>query len=138
MVIRPDVPWLLCSRERFDEAKMGGYPFLEARQIADKVSPVQHAGRVCLCRRFGTGNLLLRAAVQPNAVHYHLCANDSRLPGCANINAEAIDDLQEHPPKVIIFVQSSSSWLRQPNTPGDFFDFLNSGMHKNYNLLAAT
>ena len=38
LVIRPDVPSLLCTPARFTEEKMGGHPFLGAQVVAEQVS----------------------------------------------------------------------------------------------------
>jgi hypothetical protein len=56
-------------------------------------------------------------------------------PVARNYQQEAIRDLQKQPPKLIVVVQSSSSWLRQETTPLDFFVFLNSILKQNYELV---
>jgi len=48
---------------------------------------------------------------------------------------EAVDDLLEHPPKLIVFATSGNSWLRQAQTPPDFPDFLHQFLGRNYDLV---
>jgi hypothetical protein len=56
-------------------------------------------------------------------------------PVAQNYQQEAIRDLQKQPPKLIVLVQSSSSWLRQETTPLDFVVFLNSILKQDYDLV---
>jgi hypothetical protein len=49
--------------------------------------------------------------------------------------AEAIHDLQQHPPAAIVAVAASTSWLTQPDTPPDFLGFLNKLLETDYVLL---
>src|SRR4029077_6015513 len=48
---------------------------------------------------------------------------------------DAIHDLQEHPPTIIVLVQWSASWLRQANSPSDFLNYLMGILQVEYELL---
>ena len=133
LVIRTDVPWLLCSHERFAEAKMGEYPFLESKLVADQVSQLS-----------SPDDFVFVAGSEPQILYYAHRFSPTRFitsyalmiptPVVRDYQHEAIRDLQRWPPKLIVFVQSSSSWLRQQTTPSDYFDFLNGFLNQNYDL----
>jgi hypothetical protein len=56
-------------------------------------------------------------------------------PSIHDYQQAAMQDLKEHPPKLIVFVTSDASWVRHPTTPPGFFDFLNDFVRQNYALV---
>lgn len=134
LVIRPDVPWLLYSREQFAEVKMEGHPFLESKSVADHISQLS-----------SPDDFVFVAGSEPQILYYAQRFSPTRFitsyalmiptPVVRDYQHEAIRDLQKHVPKLIVFVQSSPSWLRQQTTPADFFDFLNNFLNQNYDLV---
>jgi len=48
---------------------------------------------------------------------------------------DAIHDLQEHPPTIIVFVQSRASWLKYVNSPSDFLNYLMGILQVEYEVL---
>jgi hypothetical protein len=131
LVIRPDLPWMLCRSEKFIEAKMGAYPFVEAQELADQVSQMSSpsdfvfiAGSepeiLCYAHRFSPTRFITSYALM------------IPTPVAAGYQREAINALQKNPPKLIVFVAASSSWLRQPDSPPAFYNFLNEFIGQNY------
>jgi hypothetical protein len=134
LVIRSDVPWLFYSREQFAEVKMEGCPFLESKLVADQIS-----------RLTSPNDFVFIAGSEPQILCYAQRFSPTRFitiyalmiptPVVRDYQHEAIRVLHKSPPKLIVFVQSSSSWLRQQTTPIDFYDFLNNFLKKNYDLV---
>jgi hypothetical protein len=135
LVLQPDVPWLKCSRAQFAEVKMGQWsPFLESQLVAKRIDELS-----------SPGDPVFIAGSEPQILCYAKRSSPTRFitvysmmipsPVARNYQQEAIRDLQKQPPKLIVVVQSSSSWLRQETTPLDFFVFLNSILKQNYELV---
>lgn len=132
--LKPDVPWLICSRERFARAKMSGTPFMQSQLMAKKIDELSLQN-----------NAIFIAGSEPQIFCYAQRASLTRFitvyslmiptPVALNYQQEAIRDLQEHPPSLIVFVQVSTSWLRQETTPPDFLNFLNSFLKQDYDLV---
>jgi Dolichyl-phosphate-mannose-protein mannosyltransferase len=134
LLIRSDVPWLKCSRERFVEVKMDRYPFRESQIVAARVAQLSSpddfvfiAGSepqiLCYARRFSPTRFITAYSLMiptPVALKYQ---------------QEAIQDLQKRSPSLIVFVISGSSWERHETTPMDFFVFLNNFLKQNYNVV---
>ncbi|MGO8764737.1 MAG: ArnT family glycosyltransferase [Limisphaerales bacterium] len=133
LVVGPVLPWLLCSPEQFVQASWPQQPFAESGLVAEKVAQLT-----------GPDDFVYVAGSEPQILFYaqrysptrfiHACALTVPSPVVHEYQQAAMRDLQQRPPKIIVFVQSPLSWLREPATPGEFFDFLNSYL-KNYNLL---
>jgi hypothetical protein len=133
-LIRPDVPWLKCSRARFVEVKMAEYPFQESQTVAARVAQLSSpddfvfiAGSepqiLCYAQRFSpTRFITVYSLMIPTLV-------------ARDYQQEAIQDLEQRPPALIVVVFSGSSWERQETTPPDFFVFLNNFLKQNYNVV---
>jgi len=131
LVCRPDIPWLVCSRERFAEVKMDGYPFRESQLVAKRVAELS-----------SNPEPVYVAGSEPQILFYAGRSSPTRFittyalmiptPAVSDYQLEAMNDLQARPPKVIVYVNSSASWMRQPTTPLDFFAFINKFMAENY------
>lgn len=134
LVVRPDVPWMTCTRERFAEAKMDGFPFVGspvvARRVAGLTSP---------------GDFVFIAGSEPEILYYARRFSPTRfitvyplmIPTAVarKYQREAIDDLQAHPPKLIVSTPVPNSWLWQTATPPEFDEFFNRFLQQNYVLV---
>jgi hypothetical protein len=132
LVIRPDVPCMLSSKEQFAENKMMGvFPFIEARLVGDKVAQLS-----------SSNDFVFVAGSEPEILVYAQRFSPTRFitsyalmiptPVALRYQHEAIGDLEQNPPKVIVFPQSGYSWLRQSNTPPDFVNFLGGFLAQHY------
>jgi hypothetical protein len=131
LVIRPDVPWLLCSSKHF--AELGDPVFVEAQIVADKVSKLSSpndfvyvAGSdpeiLCYAQRFSPTRFITSYPLMiPN-------------PSALAYQQTTISDLQQHPPALIVFVASGASWIRHEGSPTEYFDFLNEFLNNHYNI----
>ena len=134
LIFRSDVPWLTCTRERFAEVKMGGYPFRESQMVAARVAQLSSpddfvyiAGSepqiLCYAHRFSPTRFITAYPLMiPTAV-------------TRRYQEEAIQDLRKRPPALIIFTSSGSSWERHETTPLDFLDFLQIFLKQNYDVV---
>jgi hypothetical protein len=133
LLFRPDVPWLTCTRERFAEVKMAGYPFRESLTVAARVAQLS-----------SPDDLVFIAGSEPQILCYARRFSPTRFitayplmiptPVARNYQHEAIQDLKERPPSLIVYASSSTSWERQESTPLDFFYFLHNFLEQNYDL----
>lgn len=134
LVLRPDVPWVLCSPERFTAAKMDGFPFsgsmMTAQRVAALSSPddfVYVAGSepqiLCYAGRFSPTRFITAYALM------------IPTPVAQRYQEEAIHDLLSRPPKLVVFTTVPNSWLRQAATPPVFSDFLGSLLRQDYLLV---
>jgi len=133
LVFRPDVPWLTCTRERFAEAKMTGYPFRESQFVAARVA-----------QSSSLDDFVFVAGSEPQILCYAHRFSPTRFitayslmiptPVVHQYQQEAMEDLTKHPPSIIVRASSSTSWERQEATPLDFFIFLNNSLKQNYDL----
>jgi hypothetical protein len=132
LVIRPDMTWMLSSREQFAENKMlGAFPFIEARLVGDKVAQLS-----------SSNDFVFVAGSEPEILVYAQRFSPTRFitsyalmiptPVASRYQHEAIGDLEQNPPKIIVFPQSGYSWMRQSNTPPDFVNFLGSFLAQHY------
>jgi hypothetical protein len=134
LTIRPDVPWLFCTRERFAEVKMAGLPFIEAQGMATRVAQLSSpddfvfvAGSepqiLCYARRFSPTRFVT--------------AYPLMVPGplARQCQLEVIRDLQKRPPALIVYANIGNSWTRRDTTPWDFFIFFSGFLKQNYELI---
>jgi hypothetical protein len=120
----PDLPWVACSKQEFAAVKAGGgNPFLEspavARRVAELTSP---------------NDYVFVAGSEPQILCYAKRLSPSRFviayplmiptPLAEGYQREAVQDLERHPPAVIVFTRSGTSWLRQERTPPVFLAYL--------------
>ena len=136
LVLRPDASWLLCTHESFAEKKMGKWsPFLESPLVA------KHVAELSSPRDF-----VYVAGSEPQILDYAGRISPTRFitvypftyppaPVAKLYQAEAIRDLEAHPPSLIVLVQSTTSWPGQGTAPADFMDFLNRLLNQNYDLV---
>jgi len=132
LVVRPDMPWILCPGEQFVVKKMEGVlPFVEARFVAGQVSQITSpddfvyvAGSepeiLCYAHRFSPTRFITSYSLMiptPLALRYQ---------------QEVINDLGEHFPKAIVFPQTGDSWMRFSTTPTNLLDFMGKFLSRNY------
>jgi hypothetical protein len=134
LVMCPDVPWLICSRERFVEVKMDGFPFIGSQTVARRVAELSSPGQFVFIA--GSEPQILFYAQRFSPTRF-ITAYALMIPTAVakKYQRETIEDLQEHPPKLIVFTLTKNSWLRQAATPTDFPDFLEQFLRQNYVLI---
>jgi hypothetical protein len=134
LLMRPDVPWLTCTRERFAEVKMDGYLFIGSQTVARRVAELSSPGEFVFVA--GSEPQILFYAQRFSPTRF-ITAYALMIPTAAakKYQREAIADLQEHPPKLVVFTPTANSWLRQTTTPPDFSDFLRQFLRRNYVLI---
>lgn len=136
LILLPDMRWMLCSNEEFAKEKMAVYPFYEAQILASEVS-----------QRSSPGDFVYVAGSEPEIYYYAQRFSPTRFittyalmiptPLAAHYQDEAIQDLQSRPPKLIVFAQTGSGWLRQAATPPEFQNFLGTFLTQHYSLVGA-
>jgi len=134
LVLRPDVPWLTRTPERFAELKMAGYPFIGSQTVARRVAESS-----------GPGDFVYVAGSEPQILVYAHRFSPTRfitsyammIPSAVagKYQREAMADLMNNPPKLIVFPTAENSWLRQPTSPPDFQDFLDQFLRRDYRLV---
>ena len=135
LVLQPDIPWLTCSRTRFAEAKMSQWsPFPESQVVALRVSQLS-----------SPTDFVFVAGSEPQILYYAGRLSPTRFilaypmmipsPLAAGYQQEAIRDLQQHPPKLIILAQNASSWLWCKESPKNLFDYLKPLLRNDYDLV---
>lgn len=123
LVIFPDAPWINRSREHFIGEKMGQSPFVEAQRAASEAAGMS-----------SPDDFVYVAGSEPEILYYAQRYSPTRFvtsyplmdptPLAAGYQREAINDLQQRPPKVIVFVQWGNSWTRQATSPPEFLNFM--------------
>ena len=136
LVLRPDAMWMFTSRQKFVEIKTQGFPFIDALAVASQV-----------LQRSLPDDSVYVAGSEPEILCYGQRFSPTRFitsyslmfptPLARGYQGEAINDLRQHPPKLIVFVQSGYSWLRQSETPPEFLDFLEKLLKQDYQLVGA-
>ncbi len=132
LVIRPEARWILYTKEQFAENKMlGVFPFIEAKLVGDKVAELS-----------SSNDFVYVAGSEPEILVYAQRFSPTRFitsyalmiptPVAARYQHEAIGDLEQNPPKIIVFPQSGYSWMRQSKTPPDFVNFLGGFLAQHY------
>jgi hypothetical protein len=132
LVVLPDIPLIRSSKEQFADTKMlGVFPFIEARFVGDKVAQLS-----------SPNDFVFVAGSEPEILVYAQRFSPTRFitsyalmiptPVARHYQQEAIADLEQNPPRVIVFPQSGYSWMRQSGTPPDFVNFLGKLLAQHY------
>jgi hypothetical protein len=136
LVIRPDMPWLVQTPERFAEMKMGKWsPFLESPLVAKRVAELS-----------SPRDFVYVAGSEPQILYYARRFSPTRFitaypllypppPVAKMYQSEAEDDLEAHPPSLIVVVQSATSWPKLKTTPPGYSVFLNRYIEQGYDLV---
>jgi hypothetical protein len=132
LVLRPDASWMVYSSKRF--ASLAGPLYVQTQFVANKVAQMTSpndfiyiAGSepeiLCRAQRFSPTRFITTYPLMipgPSAVAYQM---------------EAIHELEQHPPKLIVFVAASDSWVRHETSPPDFRQFLDAFVGQNYQMI---
>jgi hypothetical protein len=132
LVCLPDVPWVICSKEKFAAEKLAaGNPFLESAAVARRVAELT-----------APRDYVFVAGSEPQILYYARRLSPSRFvivyplmiptPLAESYQQEAIRDLERRPPAVIVLARSGMSWLRQEATPPDFARYLEKLLVEHY------
>jgi len=128
-----DIPWLTRTKKDFVAGKLRT-PFPEseavAKRVAELTTPEDH---------------VFVAGSEPQILYYSQRFSATRFvavyplmipsPMAQRYQWDAIHDLQEHPPTIIVLVQLDASWLKQANSPSDFLNYLMGTLQVEYELL---
>lgn len=132
VVLWSDVAWLTISPEEFASKRLGDWsPFVESRRVAQRVAELS-----------APGDAVFIAGSEPQILYYAKRRSPTRFdivypmmipsPVAGRYQEEAIRDLRQQPPRLIVLVQSETSWLIGNNTPRAFVDFINTSLEKDY------
>lgn len=132
IVILPDLAWLTYSPEEFAAQNMVETgPFLAARPAAARVaalsSPEQY---VCVV---GSDPEILSYARRMNSTRFITAYQlVFRSPMKRRYQQQAISDLQQHPPALIVL---PTSWLSVESPPSEYMAFVRNLLAQDYNRL---
>ena len=131
--------WPLCHQVAMSPEQLcdwfysPGNPFVEARTVADHVAGLSSASD----RVFVAGS-------EPEILYYAKRRSSSRFitmyplmiatPLAAAYQEEAVRELQNDPPEVIVFAETRMSWFRQSGSPPKLTDFLDRFIITRYRL----
>jgi hypothetical protein len=128
-----DIPWLTRTKKDFVAGKLRT-PFLESEAVAKRVAELTTPE-----------DYVFVAGSEPQILYYSQRFSATRFvavyplmipsPMAQRYQWDAIHDLQEHPPTIIVLVQLSASWLKQVNSPPDFLNYLMGILQVEYELL---
>ncbi len=137
LVCLPDLAWVTRTPAAFAAGKLtGDNPFLEsvvvARRLAEMTSPQDYvfvAGSepqiLYYARRLSATRFVI---VYPLMIH---------TPLAATYQQEAINELEKHPPAVVVLSRLGVSWLTERDSPPGFFKYLNQSLARDYRLVGA-
>ena len=128
----PDLPWVACAKQEFAAVKAGGgNPFLESQAVARRVAELT-----------SPNDYVFVAGSEPQILCYAKRLSPSRFviayplmiptPLAEGYQREAVQDLERHPPAVIVFARSGTSWLRQERSPPAFLEYLQKLLADHY------
>jgi len=136
LLLKPDISWMTLSPAQFAQRKASDQPFVEALQAAHQVGQMA-----------APDDFVFVAGSEPEILCYSQRYSPSRFitvyplmiptPMARGFQQEAINDLQRHPPKLIIVVKAPFSWLLQPDSPPDLWDFIKNSLQKDYAMAGA-
>jgi Dolichyl-phosphate-mannose-protein mannosyltransferase len=132
------LPWIARSREQFAIDKLRtGNPFVESPMVAQRVAELT-----------GPSDYVFVAGSEPQILYYARRLSPTRFviayplmiptPLAQKFQREAIRDLQERPPSVIVLARSPMSWLIQESTPREFLPFLEQLLKSDYERIGGS
>jgi hypothetical protein len=132
LVCLPDMPWVTCSPREFAAEKAGGgNAFVESQAVARRLAEVT-----------APGDSVFVAGSEPQILFYADRLSSTRFvivyplmiptPLARGYQAEAIHDLEQHPPAAIVLAQSPQSWLAQKDSPADLLRYLDKLLANHY------
>jgi hypothetical protein len=137
LVLLPDAPWMVLSPEQFARKKLWDYsPFVESPIVAARVAQLT-----------SSQDTVFVAGSEPQILYYAHRQSPTRfvityplmIPSLVaqKYQLEAISDLTKRPPRLVVMVQDSASWLAQPASPTDLLEFLRQTLDENYTCVGA-
>jgi hypothetical protein len=138
LVCYSNLPWIARTREQFAIDRLGtGGPFVESPLVAKRVAELT-----------GPLDYVYVAGSEPQILYYSRRLSPTRFviayplmiptPLAQKFQREAIRDLQERPPTVIVLARSPMSWLVQESTPREFLPFLEQLLRSDYERIGGT
>jgi hypothetical protein len=132
LVLWSDVPTMIRTPTQVAEQKLGPYgTFIGAPEVAGN-----------LARLVPPNEYVYVAGSEPQILCYARRFSSTRFdiaypltlptPLAGKYQAEAMADLRRRPPAAIVLAQSGSTWLRRPDTPPEFFQFLGALLDEQY------
>jgi hypothetical protein len=132
LVCFSDWSWIARSKEQFATDKLRtGNPFVESALVAQRVSELT-----------APADYVYVAGSEPQILYYAGRISATRFviayplmiptPLAAKYQQEAIRDLQQRPPAVIVLARSPMSWLTQEGSPREFLIFLEQLLSNDY------
>ena len=132
LCLLPDLPWIVCPSSRFSPAKFGSQnPFAESPLVAGRIAELSApddfvfiAGSepqiLCYAHRFSPTRFI---TMYPLMIPSSLALEYQR---------EAVQDLEQHPPTLIVLARANTSWLRGKTSPKDFLIQLKVLLDRDY------
>ncbi len=120
LCLLPDLPWMVCPASRFSPAKFGGQnPFAESPLVARRVAELSAPGDFVLVAGSEPQILCYAHRFSPTRfiTMYPLMIPSSLAP---EYQHEAVKDLEQHPPALILLARANTSWLQEKNSPKEF------------------
>jgi hypothetical protein len=138
LVCFPDWPWITRSREQFAIDKLRtGNPFVESALVARHVSELT-----------APSDYVYVAGSEPQILYYSQRLSPTRFviayplmiptPLAEKYQQEAIHELQQRPPAVIVLARSPMSWLIQEGSLRQFLPFLEQLLSTDYERIGGS
>jgi hypothetical protein len=132
LCLLPDLPWMVCPPSRFSPAKFGGQnPFAESPLVARRVAELS-----------GPDDFVFIAGSEPQLLCYAHRFSPTRFitmyplmipsPLALEYQHEAIGDLEQHAPTLIVLARANTSWLQERSSPKDFPSQLKVLLERDY------
>ena len=131
VICLPHLPWIFCTKDEFGAARRGGTPYLESTDVARRVAELS-----------SPEDYVFVAGSEPQILSYAGRLSPTRFvivyplmfpsPLALGYQQEAIRDLEQRPPALIVLSRSNTSWLVQPGSPGDFVSYLETLLAERY------
>jgi hypothetical protein len=132
LVSLPDLPWMTCTSQEFAVGKAaGGNAFIESEAVAHRLADLT-----------APGDRVFVAGSEPQILFYANRLSSTRFvivyplliptPLARAYQAEAMRDLERHPPAAIVLAQSPLSWLSQKDSPTEFLQYMDKLLAEHY------
>jgi hypothetical protein len=121
----------LIARARTSQAFNALNPFPESQIVAKRIAALTSPNEFVYVA--GSEPQLLAYAQRQSPTRF-VIAYPMMIPSrlAVRFQQEAIQDLERRPPALIVVARSNTSWLKQPGTPMDFADYLQSLLETRY------
>jgi hypothetical protein len=128
----PQWRWITRSPEQFAADKLGGSnPFIESVPAARRLQELT-----------SSRDFVFVAGSEPQILCYAERQSSTRFvityplmiptPLARGYQLEAIQELEQHPPAIIALIVPNTSWLTQPASPPDLFNYIDQLVAKHY------